>query len=291
MRSHGLLALAAAGALLLAACSDPPPETGVSVVGDVPEVTTTTAGETTTTAEGGDPAVDPDGELGLTASVAEESIAGNVVVLEVAVSGVEIVAADGDDSGDTGHLHVFIDEEPVAVGEPIPPASEGVIHTTETEITIPGLTVGEHVMTVVVGDGNHVRIHEDLEAIVTVDVKGPAVTFAEDQETEFDAADDVTLAVDVDGIDVVAADGDDSGDTGHLHFFVDVDPVAPGEAIPVGEEGIIHTTETELDLAEALSETGVELDEGQHTVYVVVGDGNHVALDPPVWDVITIQVG
>ncbi|HEX2063905.1 MAG TPA: hypothetical protein VHE80_05745, partial [Acidimicrobiales bacterium] len=40
-------------------------------------------------------------------------VRGNVVSLELDADGVTIVKADGDDSGRTGHYHVFIDKEPV----------------------------------------------------------------------------------------------------------------------------------------------------------------------------------
>jgi len=46
---------------------------------------------------------------------------------------------------------------------------------------------------------------------------------------------------------MVKADGDTSGRTGHLHLFVDREPTAAGQAIPV-EAGIIHSAETRIEV-------------------------------------------
>jgi hypothetical protein len=66
------------------------------------------------------------------------------------------------------------------------------------------------------------------------------------------------------------AEGDSSAR--HLHYFIDADPAAvmgPGEPVPVGRQNIIHTPET--------SQT-VDLPPGEHTVWVVLTDNNHVPL-------------
>ncbi|MEX2393208.1 MAG: hypothetical protein WD826_01890, partial [Actinomycetota bacterium] len=70
-------------------------------------------------AQGDDPTVEPpeDGELSIQfADSIPETIEGNVLPLPVTYSGIEIVAADGDTSGDTGHFHIFIDSDPVEEG-------------------------------------------------------------------------------------------------------------------------------------------------------------------------------
>ncbi len=66
------------------------------------------------------------------------------------------------------------------------------------------------------------------------------------------------------------AEGDTSAR--HLHYFIDADPAAvmgPGEPVPVGRQNIIHTPET--------TQT-VDLPPGEHTVWVVLTDNNHVPL-------------
>lgn len=82
---------------------------------------------------------------------------GGGVVVELVAEGVEIRAADGDTSGKTGHFHVFVDRDPTPAGQAIPKEG-GVIHTTETTVSLDGLAAGEHFIWVVLGDGAHVPL-------------------------------------------------------------------------------------------------------------------------------------
>lgn len=91
------------------------------------------------------------------------------VKLKMATTGVTIVAADGDTSGESGHFHVFIDRDPVAEGKNIPKEA-GIIHSTDNPIPVPGLSPGEHKLTVVYGDGNHARIHGDASDTIELTV-------------------------------------------------------------------------------------------------------------------------
>jgi hypothetical protein len=91
------------------------------------------------------------------------------VRLTVKTTGVTIVAADGDTSGDTAHFHVFVDRDPTPVGEVIP-KEPGIIHSTDNPIPVPGLAPGKHKLTVVYGDGTHKRIHADAEDTIEITV-------------------------------------------------------------------------------------------------------------------------
>lgn len=55
----------------------------------------------------------------------------------------------------------------------------------------------------------------------------------------------------------------------HLHYFVDTDPTAAGQAVPTGNPKIIHSGSTTQDLG--------ALSAGSHTVTVVLGQLNHTA--------------
>ena len=90
-------------------------------------------------------------------------------MLTVKVEGVTLAKADGDTSGKTGHLHVFVDRDPTAAGQPIPKEA-GVIHTTDTTISVPDLAPGEHTLWVVLGDGNHFPFAPAVLDKVTVTV-------------------------------------------------------------------------------------------------------------------------
>lgn len=209
------------------------------------------------------------------------SVRGNVVSLDMSVKGIEIVKADGDTSGKSGHFHVFIDRDPVAVGETIP-KERGIVHSAEDPIKIWGLTPGEHTFAIVLGDGTHKRIQGDLEETATVDVKGPSVQGT--APATIDKGDDLTIGLKAQGVEIVKADGKRSKDTGHFHVLIDPSsPPQAGDVIPAPEDNkVIHTTE---------SETTVKgLSTGEHTIWVVLGDGQHYAFDPPVMDKLTVTV-
>ncbi len=130
------------------------------VVGDGAHARLGTAmAETTVNVEG--PSVD--------ASAPATSAAGQPVVLTVKVDGLSLVKADGDTSGATGHLHVFIDRDPTPAGQPIP-VEAGIIHTTETTISVPDLAAGAHTFTVVAGDGTHSPLNPRVMDKVSVTV-------------------------------------------------------------------------------------------------------------------------
>ncbi|MEA2972577.1 MAG: hypothetical protein QOG82_1035 [Actinomycetota bacterium] len=103
------------------------------------------------------------------ASTPATSAAGQPVVVTVKVDGLTIVKADGDTSGTTGHLHVFIDRDPTPAGQPIP-VEAGIIHTAETTIPIPDLAPGAHTLWVVAGDGAHTPLAPRVMDKVTVTV-------------------------------------------------------------------------------------------------------------------------
>jgi hypothetical protein len=192
-------------------------------------------------------------------------IDGNVVTLAVQTA-FPIVKADNDTSGHSGHFHVFVDRAPVKVGETIP-KEKGIVHSADNPIVVPGLTMGDHTLTVVLGDGAHTRI-TNSKATIRVHVHGPTVVASAPATLAFGQP--LSITAEVEGIQLVKADGDTSGKTGHLHAFVDVAPVAPGEVVPSGNPQIIHAA------ASPIVVTG--LARGEHTIWIVLGDGAHTAL-------------
>jgi len=207
------------------------------------------------------------------------SFGGNVVLLDLEVSGVQIVPADGDTSGSTGHYHVFVDRPPVAAGEAIP-REAGVIHSASEPVELTGLSVGEHELSVVLGDGTHSRIG-DAVATVSVTVEGPSI----DATAPATVAAGQSLVVDVavEGVEIVPADAGGGSGTGHLHVFVDTDVTPQGQPIPKPDDGsIIHTTETSVTIE--------GLEPGEHVIWIVLGDAAHVAYEPRVVDRVTVTV-
>jgi hypothetical protein len=211
----------------------------------------------------------------ITAPAEGATIKGNVVALDLEVTGFKVVKADGDTSGKTGHFHVFVDKPPVAAGAEIPKEA-GVIHSTDDPLKVTGLHTGSHTLTVVLGDGTHKRIG-NVQDVVKVTVAGPTVDASAPPTVP--AGQPFTVDVVVEGVSLVKADGDTSGKTGHLHLFVDKEPVF-GQPIPTGDPMIVHSAVAPI--------TGPALTAGEHVLWVVVGDGSHTPLDPPVLDKRTI---
>lgn len=69
--------------------------------------------------------------------------------------------------------------------------------------------------------------------------------------------------------------------TGHFHVMVDVGCVEPGEVIPSDDD--------HLHFGDGSSETSVELEPGEHTLCLQVGDGLHTALDATHEITITVE--
>jgi hypothetical protein len=252
---HKLVLLIAVLALVGAACGDDD---------DDP-----TAATTTTTVEG--PTVR------IMSPTDGTSVKGNVVVLDLETDAVEIVKADGDTSGESGHFHVFIDKEPVAPGATIEKVP-GIVHSTENPLRLTGLTPGKHTFVVVLGDGAHQRIGSAQDS-VEVTVEGPSLDATAPPTVA--AGQPLSIDVTVDGVELVKPDGDTSGRTGHLHVFIDKEPT-PGAPIPAGDPTIIHSATAPI--------TVNGLAAGEHTIWVVLGDGTHVPFDPAVADRLTVTV-
>jgi hypothetical protein len=281
-RATHRLAFAAALLLLGAACakghktsiyahdttSAPPTSTPASAV--TPTAPSSTS--TSTTASSG--AI----KLAIASPTPGTDVKGNVVRLSLTVSGIQIVAANGDTSGKTGHFHVFVDRDPPAAGAVIP-KEKGIIHSASNPVVVPGLTLGSHRLVVVLGDGAHHRIGS-VEAQTTVNVLGPTLTAT--APAAVPRGQSVTVNVTVQGVTLVAANGDTSGKTGHLHLFLDRDPTPAGQPIPQGDPSIFHTANPTIQVS--------DLAPGEHTIWVVLGDGNHVPFDPPVEDKLTLTV-
>lgn len=216
--------------------------------------------------------------LSIVSPAAGSAVRGNVVSLDVEAKDITIVKADGDTSGRTGHFHVFIDRDPVPPGAVIP-REAGIVHTTDDPITLTGLTVGNHRLVVVYGNGAHVRIGT-AQAETTVKVDGPSVKAS--APATLRAGEPLNLSMTVEGFSLVKADGDTSGRSGHLHLFVDRAPTPPGQPIPLGDPKIIHTSETTTAIP--------DLAPGEHTIWVVAGDGVHMPLSAGVMDKVTVTV-
>jgi hypothetical protein len=241
----------------------------------------------------------PSGPPSLTLGSVPSSVDGNVVTIPAQVSGIKIVEANGDTSGKTGHFHVFIDRQPVAIGATVP-KEPGIVHSASNPIKIYGLKIGTHTFHVVLGDGAHRRL-PGAPQTVTVEVKGPSVWGVAPATIAKGAT--LTIQLHAEGFDVMpVAEGNptaspmasaspgasalpgDPMQQGHYHILVDPSsPPKAGETLPEPEANkVIHTGASSVTIS--------GLTPGMHTIWIVAGSMTHVAFDPPVMDKLTVTV-
>ncbi|HKZ96885.1 MAG TPA: DUF4399 domain-containing protein [Hyphomicrobiaceae bacterium] len=92
----------------------------------------------------------------------------------------------------------------------------------------------------------------------------------------------VTVTFGIEGMEIVPA-GTERPDSGHHHVLVDTKLADFASPIPA-DDNHIH-------LGKGQSEATLELEPGQHTLQLVLGDANHIPHAPPVQsEVITITV-
>ncbi len=223
------------------------------------------------------------------------TVQGNVVSIPVTATGIKIVKPDGDTSGKTGHYHVFIDRKPLAIGQTIP-KMRGIVHSEVSPIKIYGLTPGEHVFHVVLGNGSHVRIDRKAKATVNVKVEGPSVqgtapaTIAKGQ--------DLVVALQAEGVKIVEPGTESGTGEGHYHVLVDpATPPAPGammadsamtSASPSPSASPMMSGHTYMTGASSQTISG--LSAGEHVIWVVLADKDHKAWSTPVMDMFKVTV-
>lgn len=178
-------------------------------------------------------------------------------------------------------FHVFIDQTAVAPGETIG-EGPGIVDFEGNAALLPGLGVGRHKLIVVLGDGKGSRAGMASDQI-ELDTLGPTVDAT--APVEASVATGFKIDAVVEGVEILAPDKDRGGParTGHLHFLIDPPspPAANGQPIP-DDASNIHSAEP--------SYTVRGLAAGEHTVWVVMGDKNHVPLNPLVADKVTVAL-
>lgn len=89
----------------------------------------------------------------------------------------------------------------------------------------------------------------------------------------------------------VAPAGTEKENTGHHHILIDRPPLGEGEDGAEELEYGIPADDHHRHFGGGQTEVTLDLEPGQHTLQLVLGDMNHVPHDPPVTsDVITITV-
>lgn len=100
----------------------------------------------------------------------------------------------------------------------------------------------------------------------------------------------VTIVFGLSGMGV-APSGTEKENTGHHHILLDRPPLGEGEDGADELEYGLPADDNHIHFGGGQTEVTLDLEPGQHTLQLVMGDLNHVPHDPPVTtDVITINV-
>ncbi|RMC32475.1 DUF4399 domain-containing protein [Paracoccus alkanivorans] len=89
----------------------------------------------------------------------------------------------------------------------------------------------------------------------------------------------------------IAPAGTEKENTGHHHILVDRPPLGEGEAGAAELDESLPDDDHHVHFGGGQTETTLELEPGEHTLQLVLGDMNHIPHDPPVAsEMITITV-
>lgn len=217
----------------------------------------------------------------ITSPLTGDKIQGNTVEVGIDAHGIDVLAANGDTSGGTGHYALFIDASPPPAGVALG-TSDSLVETADNPVLLPGLSLGTHKILVVLADGAGKRLGE-TEDEISVQLLGPSVQITATTQIngQIKAGRSFNLIIKSTGLTVVASPKGQQPDSGHFHVLIDLGIPEFAKAIPASAS-IIHTTASVVPIK--------GLAPGKHTILVVVGDGGHVPFRPLVMDRLTIEV-
>lgn len=92
----------------------------------------------------------------------------------------------------------------------------------------------------------------------------------------------VRVVLDAENVDIVPA-GEERPNSGHHHLFLNAAPVAEGEPIPAGVDGIVHLGNAQTGY------TFDDLSPGEYTLVAMIGDFAHRAI-PQATDTVRFRV-
>jgi hypothetical protein len=205
--------------------------------------------------------------ISITSPASGTHVGGNVATLHVSATGVSIVPANGDQSGNTAHFVIYVDGNPAAPGSLIIPGAT-VITTASSQVSVAGLVVGRHVLTAVLADGSQRRLGS-ASAAVQVTADGPSVTAQ--IVGQVTAGTSFSLQLSSFGVTIANIPADTSGHTAHYAVLIDGALPKPGVIISAGPNVII-TTGSRVPIP--------ILTRGTHVILVVLVNGQGRTLTP-----------
>ena len=223
-------------------------------------------------------------EQPLTAS----TVVGPDVEVRWSAQGLQVAAADGQQVPGVGHFHLILLDGAdatldLAPGQPIG-RSDRMVHTTETRHTFTGLNPGDYTLYLVVGDGLHVPTEPLISAVAHFTVV--TLAFLEPAEGATVWGNIVRARWLSEGVSIQDADGQRVEGVAHYHLILvgrrDAKLALPaGEPIGQGERSV-HTTGS--------AHVFESVRPGPDTLFLVLGDGQHVPGNPPAYKAVHFNV-
>jgi hypothetical protein len=116
--------------------------------------------------------------------------------------------------------------------------------------------------------------------------QAPTITFATPPDGATVAGPGVEIGVQVANFALVPAGSVNQSGKGHAHILIDETPPAPRAFLPTNDPSIVHMGSAPFDTR------AIELTEGRHTLYAVLGDSEHLVVDQqPAKVTITVAPG
>jgi hypothetical protein len=164
-----------------------------------------------------------------------------------------------------GHFHILVDTDPVETGKPIPSDDQHIHFGDAATETVLDLEPGDHTLTLQVADGAH-RAYDVTDTVeVPVEEASAQFTNVADGDT---VSSPVSLNWETENYSLEKA-GEITQSAGHAHLIVDADPVPVGDVIPSDEQHI--------HFGDGSASTDLELESGDHTLTLQMGNGHHLA--------------
>ncbi|HWF57116.1 MAG TPA: DUF4399 domain-containing protein [Candidatus Dormibacteraeota bacterium] len=215
--------------------------------------------------------------ISITAPPSGTHVGGNVATLHLSATGVSVVPANGDQSGNTAHYAVYVDGTPPASGNAITSGAT-VITTASSQISVAGLVVGRHMLTAVLADGSERRLGS-ASATVQVTVDGPSVTAQ--IVGQVTSGTPFSLQLSSFGVTIANIPADSSGRTAHYALLIDGSLPRPGVIVSPAPHMII-TTGSRVPIP--------TLTRGTHVIWVVLVNGQGRTLNPLAAASVTVSV-
>jgi plastocyanin len=191
-----------------------------------------------------------------------------------------------------GHIHYFMDvTPPTAAGKAAVTDAGTWTNTTATSYTWHNVGGGAHTFSVELVNNDHTPLAPPVTATVNVlvipNIGPPAMVILSPRDGANITGSSITVNIQAANFNIVNnLSGTNVSNQGHVHYFLDVNPV-PATA---GQPAIPASASAVWSAVPDSTYTFTNVTPGNHTIAVELVNNDHTALTPPVVQQITVTV-